>query len=435
MMRLFLRLWAKMFLAVLLAVAVGRVVVAPRIERAVGTNIGRILTPVARAMTAAIAEERSRGADLPEAVARVSERFGLGVSVALLPRAEVRGLDAARTAALDRGEAAARGDFESPQAYARLGSEDRVLAFTLPGSSYPYGQGRGIVMVLLLTIGISLGAALVAWLLGRRMGRLSRTARALGAGDLTTRAKVGATDSVGHLEATFNAMADEMQRLIAAHGDLLRMVSHELRTPMQRLHLSLEMAAHADDAAERERRLGRMVTDLEALDELIEELLLYSRLEKRFALERQPVHVADLLRDAADAVAELSGDVSIDVEAEPANALAMSAEPRLALRAVQNLVQNATRHAARRVVLRACRSDGEVRIDVDADWPGVPETERERVFAPFRRLPNSPEGAPKGHGLGLAIVRRIAESHDGRVQVSASPLGGARFQLWLPAAG
>ena len=76
-----------------------------------------------------------------------------------------------------------------------------------------------------------------------------------------------------------------------------------------------------------------------------------------------------------------------------------------------------------------------MRIDVDDDGPGVPEAERERVFAPFRRLPNSPEGARKGHGLGLAIVRRIAESHAGRVEVSASPLGGARFQLWLPAVG
>ena len=73
------------------------------------------------------------------------QRDGRGVSVALLPRAEVRGLDAARTAALDRGEVAARGDFEIPQAYARLGGEDRVLAFTLPGSSYPFARGRGLL--------------------------------------------------------------------------------------------------------------------------------------------------------------------------------------------------------------------------------------------------------------------------------------------------
>jgi signal transduction histidine kinase len=312
-----------------------------------------------------------------------------------------------------------------------------VLAITLHGPARPIGKRRGIAIVLLLVAGLSLGVALIAWPLGRRLGKLSRAAQAFGAGELSTRAKVGSRSALGHLETTFNGMAGEIQRLVAAHGELLRMVSHELRTPIQRLHVALEMVRTRDEA-ERERRLSRMVIDLEELDALIEELVTYSRLDKRFGLDRQPIGVADLLRDTADALAELRADVSIDVsiEASPAlpDALAMTAEPRLARRALDNLVQNAMRHAAHRVVLRAERTAALVRIDVEDDGPGVPQAERTRVFEPFQRLPNSPEGARRGHGLGLAIVRRIADSHDGRVEVSTSPLGGARFQLWLPAA-
>lgn len=437
MKRLFLQLWAKLFASLLVVAVVVSVVVLPRVEQAVGDNIGQLLTPMLRAVNEAVAQERARSGDLPAVLARVSDRFAMTITT--VPRAELRGLDAAQLASLDRGELVVHGDFQRPFAYARLENTDQVLYFTLPVPERPLGDRRGVGIGLVLVTGLSLGVALIAWPLGRRLGKLSRAAQTLGAGDLSTRTKVGTKDAVGHLETTFNGMAEEIQRLVTAHGELLRMVSHELRTPIQRLHVALEMAARTPDADERERRLSRMVTDLEELDALIEELLVYSRLEKRFALEKQPVDVADLLHDTVDAVAELRSDVSIqvspDVSPELSNALTMSAEPRLARRALENLVQNAMRHAAHRVVLRAERAADRVRIDVEDDGPGVPEAERERIFVPFRRLPNSPENARQGHGLGLAIVQRIADSHDGHVEVSTSPLGGARFQLWLPAAG
>jgi signal transduction histidine kinase len=432
MKRLFLQLWAKLFCSLLAAAIVVVLVVLPRMKQQVGSNLVRVLTPVLRAVSEAVAQERTRSGDLPDVLARVSERFA--VAVTAVARANVRGLDAAQLARLDRGEVVVSIAGESPLGHERLAGTDQVLAVALPGPPQPLGEGRGIVIGLLFVVGLSLGVAFIAWPLGRRLGKLSRAARSLGAGDLSTRAKVGPRDAVGHLETTFNGMADEIQRLVTAHGELLRMVSHELRTPIQRLHVALEMAAQAPDDAARERRLARMVTDLEELDALIEELLVYSRLEKRFALDKQPVHVADLLRDAVDALAELRGDVSVEISPDVPEVLALFAEPRLARRAVENLVQNAMRHAAHRVVLRAERDGGQVRIDVDDDGPGVPEAERAQIFVPFHRLPSSPEGARRGHGLGLAIVQRIADSHAGQLEVSTSPLGGARFQLWLPAA-
>jgi two-component system, OmpR family, sensor histidine kinase RstB len=432
MKRLFLQLWAKLFCSLLAAAIVVVLVVLPRMKQEVGHNLVQVLTPLLHAVSGAVAQERARGGDLPDVLARVSDRFA--VIVTAITRADVQGLDAAELATLDRGQVVVRIDALSPLGYEGLAGTDQVLTVALPGPPQPLGRGRGIIIGLLFVTGLSLGVAFIAWPLGRRLGRLSRAARSLGAGELSTRAEVGPRDAVGHLEATFNGMAEELQRLVTSHGELLRMVSHELRTPIQRLHVALEMAAKAPDDAAREPRLARMVTDLEELDALIEELLVYSRLEKRFALEKQPVHVADLLRDAVDALAELRGDESVEVSPDVSEVLTLFAEPRLARRAVENLVQNAMRHAAHRVVLRAEQAGGQVRIDVDDDGPGVPEAERAQIFAPFRQLPNSPQGARGGHGLGLAIAQRIADSHAGKIEVSSSPLGGARFQLWLPSA-
>lgn len=433
MSRLFLRLWAKLVVSLLIAAAIGRIAVAPRVERQVGSNIAQTLAPVLRVVHDAVVEERRRGADVQAALDRMSARYALTITA--IPREQVFGLDPAREAALDRGELVARGDFESPQAYARLEGTDRVLAFALPRPEHPFGGGRGLAFAVLLALGISIGAAFIAWPLARRLARLSRAVEAIGGGDLSARAAVGPPDAVGKLEATFNAMAAEIQRLVAARGELLRTVSHELRTPIQRLHLALEMSVNATGSAERERRAARMAADLEELDRLIEELLTYSRLEERLGLEQQPIDVADLLHDTAAEVGEARAGASIVVRGADADALTLHAEPRLLRRAVQNLAQNALRHAEGRVEIGAELVGDAIRIDVDDDGPGVPEAERERVFVPFVRLRNDPEGAKRGHGLGLAIVRRIAEAHGGRVAVSSSPLGGARFQLWLPAGG
>ena len=139
--------------------------------------------------------------------------------------------------------------------------------------------------------------------------------------------------------------------------------------------------------------------------------------------------MAVLLGEISEAAAELRGDLALAVNGESVELVTV---PHLFKRAVLNLVTNAVRHAQKRVEM-SCRLEGEVvYLCVDDDGPGVPEAAREKIFEPFFRLDESRSADLGGAGLGLAIVRRIAQLHGGQVRVEDSPLGGARFTLSLP---
>jgi len=172
------------------------------------------------------------------------------------------------------------------------------------------------------------------------------------------------------------------------------------------------------------------------LDELIDEILTYARLEQGgpvFSLEeasvtnivRQVVGEQQLVRPALSILGEID-------EATEHMELA-DVEPRYIHRAIQNLVGNAGRYAAGKVLVRCHIDEDHCRVDVEDDGPGVPEDEWEKVFTAFSRLDDSRTRTSGGYGLGLSIVRRILYWHNGQAFVSRSDsLGGARFSLVWP---
>jgi signal transduction histidine kinase len=425
--RLFLGLYVRVMLAIAVAAVVVRAVVIPRVEHQVSLNIANTLSPPLAVMAGIFEDEHRRGGDLDALLARFSSRFDAPLS--LVPRGSVAGVAPSSLSELDRGRAVATEDYLRAVVYMRLEGTDRVLAVGPLNPVHPLGQGRGLTLLLLLVAGLTAGVFIIARPLERRLTSLSRAAMALGGGDLDVRAETGPPDAVGHLERTFNVMATEIRRLIEAHRELLRMVSHELRTPIQRLHLALQMANDTEHGDVREKHLARMATDLDELDALIEELLAYSRVEERIAAARETVDARALLDEAA--LGDGTG-VSVAVRDVPGEPIALRAEPRLLRRALANLVRNARQHARTRVELGARAEGGAVIIEVDDDGPGVAAEQRERIFEPFYRIERPAEEGRRGLGLGLAIVRRIAEGHGGRVEVSTSDLGGARFRLALP---
>ena len=107
-------------------------------------------------------------------------------------------------------------------------------------------------------------------------------------------------------------------------------------------------------------------------------------------------------------------------------------DPRLTARALQNLLRNAMRYCDRRIQVGVSLNAKGCSLWVDDDGIGIPEQERERIFEPFYRLDRSRDRATGGFGLGLAISRRALEAQGGTLNVEQSPLGGARFKLWLP---
>ncbi|WP_087722112.1 ATP-binding protein [Pandoraea sp. PE-S2T-3] len=264
---------------------------------------------------------------------------------------------------------------------------------------------------------------------------LNRAALRFGEGDFSSRARVSRFSNLAALVRVFNTMADRIERSITTQKDMINAVSHELRTPIARLDFGLEILQQRRHDADADDRIVALKGDIRELDELVTELLSLARLDQ---ITAPPTRHSVSLRLMFDSLAAnctevlASRSIALDIAAEP-GADCVEVEPKLLARAVQNLLNNAMRHTSRRIVCGAktC-DDGGVMIYVDDDGEGVPAEDRARIFEPFHRLDSSRNRATGGFGLGLAIVRRIALLHGGKVGVETSPLGGARFTITLP---
>jgi len=298
-------------------------------------------------------------------------------------------------------------------------------------------------MPLVLTLGLVLVALMLLagaiYLIVRsveaRMARLEKAATRIAGGYLDTRVKVDSSDFMGRLGMAFNGMAAQVQSLIRAQQEMIRAVSHELRTPVARIRFAVQMV---DDMTEQEgvrRQLKGIDSDIEELDQLIDEILTYAKLGSDNAsgvrLEAETVECRDLAARVVEALDSLYPYIELAIA--PGEEIEVVAEPRYLQRALQNLVANACRHAESRVLIQVSHDARAVRLDVEDDGPGVPEHERMEVFKPFARLDDSRARRSGGYGLGLSIVQKIMLWHGGSVVVDDSQaLGGARFSLLLP---
>lgn len=275
--------------------------------------------------------------------------------------------------------------------------------------------------ILVLGLTVAVGSYPFVRRVTRRLENLQTSVEALGAGALDARVRVEGKDEVANLAASFNRAAERIEKLVGAQRDMLSSASHELRSPLARMRMALELLQQEDRADLREQ----LKSDIAELDELVGEILLASRLESIDQLEHRAS--IDLLALAAEEAARFNARVSGD-------AVFIAADRRLLRRLVRNLLDNARRHAgdtpAEISVLR--QNDEFVMLRVDDLGPGIAETERERVFEPFYRVQGSRETG-EGFGLGLALVKKIAQRHGGEVRCLARPGGGTRFEVTLPA--
>ena len=285
-------------------------------------------------------------------------------------------------------------------------------------------------------IGATMLACLLLWLRPhwRDLERLKRTAERFGKGHLGERTHITSRSNIGSLAHVFDTMAGDIENLLNQQRDLLNAVSHELRTPLTRLDFGLALALSDDLPAATRERLQGLVAHIRELDELVLELLSYSRLQNPERLpERVEVPLDEFIDSILGSVDEdlAAPDVVIDVLLS-GTLERFVLDPRLTARALQNLLRNAMRYCERRIQVGVRVSDRGCEIWVDDDGIGIPDSERERVFEPFYRLDRSRDRATGGFGLGLAISRRALEAQGGTLTAEASPLGGARFRLWLP---
>ena len=272
----------------------------------------------------------------------------------------------------------------------------------------------------LVALAIAVGAYPVVRGLGRRLERLQAGVDRFGS-DLGARVKVEGRDEVAALAASFNRSAQRIEELVAAHRLLLANCSHELRTPLARIAVAASLLDNGADPKTRQS----LKQDVAELDQLIEQILLASRLEALPILEqREPV---DLLALAAEEAARY------DLEAT-GTPVTVSGDRLLLRRLIRNLIENARRHGGDGPIdLSVERQSERAVLEVADRGPGVPEAERQRIFEPFYRPAGSRESG-RGSGLGLALVLDIARRHGGNAVCVAAEGGGSRFRVDLPAA-
>jgi len=253
--------------------------------------------------------------------------------------------------------------------------------------------------------------------LTRRLERLQQGVTEWGAGNLGARIAVEGRDEVADLAASFNDAAARIEKLVEAHRSLLANASHELRSPLARIRMDIELLADQPTAARR----AELTRDIAELDQLIDEILTASRLEGGgLASDRELVDLTGL-------VAEECARLGVPLEAQP---VTVEGSARLLQRLMRNLLENAQRYGdgTTEVVLR---QRDVVELDVVDRGPGVPASERERVFEPFYRARGASE-AHGGVGLGLSLVRQIARQHGGDVRCLPRDGGGSCFRVTLP---
>jgi two-component system sensor histidine kinase RstB len=295
-----------------------------------------------------------------------------------------------------------------------------------------------VVIFLLLCLILSITLLALPFVQGfeRRIRSIETAASRISRGELDARVtSAGEEDAISRLGLSFNSMADHIQRLMYVQKEMIHAVSHELRTPVARIRFGVQMIEDCQNPESIQKQVKGIDGDIQELDELIDEILTYARLEQGGPI--LAFQQADVAAIVSQVVAEQSSDkpeIKITSEFKKGSEVWKESEieTRYIHRSIQNLVGNAKRYANSRVKV-ICSFDAETcRIDVEDDGSGIPEDQWESVFTPFSRLDDSRTRSSGGYGLGLSIVRRILYWHGGQAFLGRSSMGGAKFSLVWP---
>jgi len=291
---------------------------------------------------------------------------------------------------------------------------------------------QGIQVVLIVSFGVLLLASLAAWVAAGRVlapvRQLKATAPATTETDLTQRIEVQGEDELAELGRTFNAMLDRLEGAFASQRAFVNDAGHELRTPITIVRGHLELMG--DDPDERRETIALVTDELDRMNRFVDDLLVLARAERTDFLSTAPIDLIDLARELdAKARALAPRDWRLEAYGE---AVLLGDRQRLT-QAVMSLAQNAVQHTFEgdTITIGAEADGGRVRLSVQDSGPGVDARDHERIFERFARGTQGRRRSD-GAGLGLSIVRAIAEAHGGQVTLESSPGEGARFTLDLP---
>ncbi len=280
------------------------------------------------------------------------------------------------------------------------------------------------------------GGFLVATRVSAPLRGMARVAAQVDAGDMDPRMRVrrGRAEEVRVLGDSFDHMLDRLQNAFDRQAGFVADASHELRTPLTIIRGQLEVLALEDrPSSDDVRRVAGVVrSEVERMGRLVEDMLLLAQAGEASFIRPERIELQGFMEDLASTMAP---DATRTIELAPVPAIALDADPDRLAQALRNLLRNALAHTdpGGTVRLGAEQRGARVRLTIEDDGPGVPPAERERIFDRFHRLDAGRARQQGGAGLGLAIVRAVAEAHAGRAWVEPATTGGARFVVELPA--
>jgi signal transduction histidine kinase len=309
-----------------------------------------------------------------------------------------------------------------------------------PWTRLPFGFIWSLTVV---GIAVALTTYPIVRKLTRRLELLQKGVEEWGAGDLSVRVPVRGHDEVAFLAERFNLAAQRIETLVDSHTTLLAQqqallqaqksllanASHELRSPLARIRMGLELLGGGASPSTC-KELARNISEL---DQLIDEILLASRLDAQ-ETDLGTVESVDLTGLVAEECARVDAQLEVQAEANgQGSVIIVDGVARLLRRLVRNLLENARRYSDGEITVLLCSRDVRAVLSVCDRGPGVPSALRDRIFEPFYRLPGASE-RDGGVGLGLALVKSIAARHAGSVRCDERAGGGACFVVELPLA-
>ncbi|MBB5389977.1 MULTISPECIES: ATP-binding protein [unclassified Herbaspirillum] len=301
-----------------------------------------------------------------------------------------------------------------------------------------FQQSQFLAQIIIAAVAIMLAAFMVIRISGVLLQPLSRVARAthrLAGGDYAIRVEVQSGDEIGRLAQDFNQLATTLERNEKLRREFMADVSHELRTPLGILNGQLE-ALEDGVLQPDEQTLRSLKSEVDHLNKLVDDLYDLSLADAgALAYRKADIDLAPLLRDTARNYEEGFRKRGLDIVLRLPESIPLHADGARLQQLLNNLFENSLRYTDRggRLELRCSLQQQQWQLVLDDSAPGVEAPALARLFERFFRVEASRNRASGGAGLGLAICRRIVEAHRGVISAEASPLGGLRVTILLPA--
>ncbi|MGB3724706.1 MAG: ATP-binding protein [Glaciecola sp.] len=300
----------------------------------------------------------------------------------------------------------------------------KVLVFTTPSISQ---ESHDNTLQLLLTMLFYLGILLVilVWIspLIKQLKRLKRITKSFGEGQLQQRINVNSASYIASIETEFNRMAQRIESLISDNKLLSDAVAHDLRTPLARLRFGIEILQETEKTETREKYQQRLSRDIDEMEQLVNVLLNYARIEQSMmATKKQNINLNELVTQCVIAA---SNDEKI-INWQPHTDGIINGDANYLSMLINNLLGNALQYAKNQITVGIENSDVGIRFFVSDDGQGIPSDKCEALLKPFIRGENALD--TPGYGMGLAIVSKVAQLHDAKLDITDSvELGGAKF--------